>query len=104
MSILTKEKVKKLIQKVVESVQGIKATALIAEERLTPVLLSTEHNIVLLLNEMVELGDLVEVEYILPSIPYRVKSFLLPKGSKIGSITKLESTILTKQIESGKAS
>lgn len=33
--------------------------------------------------ELIEKGELVEVEYILPSMDYRVKSFLLPKGTKV---------------------
>lgn len=40
-------------------------------------------NVIDLIDEMVKAGDLVEVEYILPTMNYRVKSFLLPKGTKI---------------------
>jgi len=34
-----------------------------------------------LIDKMVDAGMIIEVEYTLPAMPYRVKSFLLPKGT-----------------------
>lgn len=42
------------------------------------------HNdIVETINQMITNGDIVEVEYVLPHLNYRIKSFLLPKGTEI---------------------
>jgi len=35
------------------------------------------------LTKMAEAGDIIEVEYILPSMKYRVKSFYLPKDTEL---------------------
>lgn len=74
---------KELIIKVVESVQGGKGPELV------PVLirefaasgLATD-NIPILLQELVDENKLVEVEYVLPSLDFRLKSIYLPKGTK----------------------
>lgn len=34
-------------------------------------------------NEMIKNGDIMEIEYCLPNMRYRLKSFLLPKGTEI---------------------
>lgn len=36
-----------------------------------------------IIDELVRSGDLVEVEYVLPNISYRSKSFLLPGGTRV---------------------
>lgn len=43
-------------------------------------------NICVLLEELVAEGELVEIEYCSPEHPYRIKSFYLPKGSKVVTI------------------
>jgi len=37
-----------------------------------------------LVQDLVDKGELVEVEYVLPNMDYRIKSFLLPKGTVFG--------------------
>jgi hypothetical protein len=45
-------------------------------------------------------GELVEVEYVLPNMTYRVKTFLLPKGTEIASLQKIHNVeeLVTDQI------
>ena len=61
------------ILETVTRLQRCKVMELIAKIRTTPEDIQA----------LIDSGDLVEVEYILPSINYRIKSFLLPKGTKI---------------------
>lgn len=68
---------------IVDEYQGIKATELavrIFEQGLD---LSKYDSSKMLdvLNELIEAGELVEINYILPTMTYRTKSFLLPKGT-----------------------
>lgn len=42
-----------------------------------------EQDILALILEMVDEGELVEVDYVLPNLNYRIKSFLLPKGTEV---------------------
>lgn len=35
------------------------------------------------INQMVEDGEILEIEYVLPHIDYRIKSFYLPKGARV---------------------
>jgi len=76
--------IKKAIKEIVEARQGCKATELvvfIAEER--PELLVVLGEVIEAVDELIHEGEIVEVEYILPTMDYRVKSFLLPKGTQI---------------------
>jgi len=41
-----------------------------------------------LLSLMVANGELVEVEYVLPDYPHQVKSFYLPKSSRVTLVGK----------------
>ena len=36
-----------------------------------------------LINELIDEGKLVEIEYVLPELEFRVKSYLLPSGTKV---------------------
>ena len=76
--------VKQAIREIVEARQGCKATELV-------VFLTEEHPELLVMlgetpeaiEELVHEGELVEVEYVLPTMDYRVKGFLLPRGSQV---------------------
>ncbi len=35
------------------------------------------------IEELVEQGEIIEIQYVLPHMDYRIKSFYLPKGTKI---------------------
>lgn len=79
--------VKQLICTMVEESQGCKATELVCRiaELHDEELMSFD--ITFLIQELVDAKELVEVEYTLPNVSYRLKSFLLPKGTeaKIGT-------------------
>lgn len=82
----TTEEVTDAIKELVEN--GIKATELVAQlasqfkTRLPP---STD--VLGLLDKMVHDGEIVEVEYILPHLDFRIKSMYFPAGTSV-SITK----------------
>ena len=80
---MTFEEFKQVIVDTVTDVQGCKATELIAHvaEKLEEEF--ANHDFMKALNELLEAGELEEVEYVLPQMDYRAKSFLLPKNTQI---------------------
>jgi len=76
-----KEKVKEWIVDFVVSKQGCKAMDLCVN--IAELYGKFDFDIGLLVEELVKEKRLVEVEYILPSMSYRVKSFLLPKETEV---------------------
>jgi hypothetical protein len=77
------ERTREVILNLVEFYQGLKATELVA------MLASHKHEKILeTLQVMIDNEEVLEVEYTLPSMPWRVKSFLLPKGTSI-QLTKV---------------
>ena len=72
---MTKEEQNNIILDLVTSKQGCKATELAVE-------IATKADIDLVQTLVTE-GRLVEIEYVLPNMPYRIKSFLLPKDTQI---------------------
>ncbi|NJO61055.1 MAG: hypothetical protein HC836_23175 [Richelia sp. RM2_1_2] len=44
-------------------------------------------NIVEVINAMVEKGELVAIEYVLPNMTYKIKTYLFPKGTQFTSDT-----------------
>lgn len=81
--------IKEVLVRIVNDKQGTKATLLVVElmQELHLQNLSIDEDVDVpnLIQELVSEGELLEIEYILPNIPYRVKSFLLPKGSSFSS-------------------
>lgn len=88
----TSEKVKEMnnldilkhaVRDMVVEMQGCKITELI------PVFMKKHHQLVGIydlievINSMIDDGDLVSIDYVLPSMNYRIKSFILPAGTKI---------------------
>ena len=72
------------IVEIVETKQGCKATELVDFIAGThPELLVVLDDLTDTIEEMVHEGELVEVEYVLPQIEYRAKSYLLPRGTQI---------------------
>jgi hypothetical protein len=77
---------KQLIIEVVTACNGCKLTEL-------PVLMAEVsqdmgENLLDLVDELIASGDLVAVIYTLPDMPYREKTFLLPKGTHIANMRK----------------
>ena len=69
---------------VVESFPGIKSTELIVKLGDMIVDYSIDQ-ISDVLNELTTSKDIVEVEYVLPTMPYRIKSLYFPKGTQISA-------------------
>ena len=80
-----KDHVKKAVVDAVERMQGGKATELLSDRHwLSPetmVEVVTDYPLTELIEELVREGSIIEIEYVLSAIPYRVKSFLLPKNT-----------------------
>lgn len=85
--ISAEEIIRKIVLDNVEDKQGVKAT-LLAVKVASGALPYTpdDYDLPNLLDKMVRAGEIVEIEYILPSMPERIKSFLLPAGTKIRSL------------------
>ncbi len=74
---------KQKILDIINSRQGVKAVELVLAimDDVNPIRFNQDE-FHLALNELIEFGEIIEIEYILPNIEYRVKSFYLPKGTK----------------------
>lgn len=71
--------VKDEITRIVVEHNGIKATELVVKIPASMLILDVTTAIA----EMVRDNELVEVEFKVPAMPYRAKSFLLPKNSEV---------------------
>jgi hypothetical protein len=85
--------IRRIILETVESLGAIKGIELVTrvtvrlceDERkggVTPV----SDEIISTLNIMVAAGDLVEIEYVVPGMEYRIKSIYMPKGTQVVSV------------------
>lgn len=81
------KEVEDTIIRIVESRNGLKATQLgllvlsDLQDRKLPI--ADVETYIKLVQKLIDEGRLVEVEYSVPAIPYRIKSFLLPAGSTV---------------------
>jgi Tfp pilus assembly ATPase PilU len=81
---MTNEEAKQIIVETVTSLQGCKATELVSDKRMVEVAtLINTLELSALIDQLVEEGKLVEIEYELNQLHYRTKSFLLPGDVKI---------------------
>lgn len=85
---MTKKQVKEKILYYIKESQGIKGTGLIAElfnraHNEKEIKAIADANVPELLETLVTEEKIVEVEYRLSSMPYRAKSFYLPKGTVV---------------------
>lgn len=67
----------------VNAAQGIKATQLAADVIIAIGGQAVDVDFVETLDQLIQDGEIVEIEYVLADMDYLVKSFLLPKGAKI---------------------
>lgn len=76
--------VRKRIIEIVTEKQGCKATEISVDEELAKAATVLGTDVVV--NEIYQLaneGKLIEIEYVLPRLNFRIKSFMLPQGTKI---------------------
>ena len=78
---MSNEDAKVLLLDKIVGLQGIKATQLVALPEIAVPL--QDFDIPNLLDELVQEGKIIEIEYKLPEMDWRVKSFYLPAGTEI---------------------
>lgn len=81
--IITKEEFKTKIVEIIVNLQGCKAVELITKLDMQMVNALDVYDLSTVLAELLHECKLVEIEYELPLMNYRTKSFLLPGGTKI---------------------
>lgn len=81
---MSKEEAKKLVLEACEF--GIKGPEI--PQKLSGELLES-FDLPSLLEELVKSGLLIEIEYSLPVLPYKLKSFYLPKGTTVAFVSNL---------------
>lgn len=89
---MTRDEAKKLMVRAVTERQGLKLLDLltqildedfVTDEQRRSLMKQEEYHLPDLISELVSEGELVEVEYSLKNLPYRAKSFLLPKETQV---------------------
>lgn len=83
---MTIDELKTKIAERVFELQGCKATEIFHCTELVFECLVLTRDLPAILEEMVSEGKLVEVEYLLPNMNYRIKSFLLPAGTVLNNV------------------
>jgi hypothetical protein len=78
---MNKEEVKTFLVEKIVGLQGIKATELFSLPEVAVDL--REFNIIDLMDELIGEGRIVEIEYALPEMNWRLKSFYLPAGTRV---------------------
>jgi hypothetical protein len=81
---MSKEKVKDKLTSYLRGKQGVKGIELASDIEVIKALGDQSFHEVM--EELVEERRVVEIEYTIPSIPYRLKSFFLPEGAVIHRI------------------
>lgn len=74
--------IKERISKIVNDSTGLKSTEL-AVKVVCEVPDCNTNEVLHLIEELVKEGEIIELEYILPQINYRIKSIYFPKGTDI---------------------
>lgn len=77
---MTKPEFQALVKETIESLQGCKVNELAAMEEIACASFNLWADA---LSPLILSGDVIEIEYTVPHVPNRLKSFLLPKGSTI---------------------
>lgn len=74
--------VREIILSVVNSKQGVKAVTLVLDVLSNTGFTISNTEYELELNKLVQEGEIIELEYILPEMNYRIKSIYFPKETK----------------------
>jgi len=80
---ITKEKLKDKVHDLISSVQGCKATELVTKLDRDILEALEVHDLSSVLAELILEHRIIEIEYVLPQLNYRTKSFLLPAGTEV---------------------
>jgi hypothetical protein len=82
---ITKEELKDKIVELITEVQGCKATELVTKSQfnLDMIRALEVYDLPTVLAELLHERRLIEVEYVLPQLNFRAKSFLLPAGVEV---------------------
>jgi hypothetical protein len=80
---ITKDELKQKIVDIITEVQGCKATELSTKLTIDVLNALEIHDLPTVLAELLHERRLVEVEYVLPNLSFRAKSFLLPAGVEV---------------------
>jgi len=80
---ITKNELKQKIVDIITEVQGCKATELSTNLSIDVLNALEVHDLPTILAELLHERRLVEVEYVLPQLSFRAKSFLLPAGVEV---------------------
>jgi hypothetical protein len=75
--------IKNLIVAAIEGKQGCKTTELIVIPSLIQAVVEMRGDFMALIQELIDEGRIIEIEYTVPNLDWRIKSFLLPAGSTI---------------------
>ena len=76
-------KLAKMVLKRTSERQGWKITEAAVDKVLVELAIKEKEDLMKVIEELVKYEKLIEIEYILPYLEYRIKSFLLPKETKI---------------------
>lgn len=85
---MTRDEAKQFLVDKIISLQGCKATQLASDEEVVKELSMKDHDVPDLLEELVKEGRIIEIEYVLPEMTWRVKSFYLPPGTVFVQVAK----------------
>ena len=80
---MNKEEIKGLIVRYVVEKQGCKCIGLATNKDIVLACKDFNFSLLDLIDELIDEEKLIDIEYILPDIDYRVKSFLLPGKTKL---------------------
>ena len=84
--IISRDEAKNLVVQAVIELQGCKSTQLVVSDQLKDLYLAenaSDLHLENLLADLVANGQLIEIEYELPNLNCRIKSFYLPKGTTV---------------------
>lgn len=89
--LMNNEEIKNRLVEIVTEKQGCKATELCAIKEL---IFGDCKPLPELIEELVKEERILEIEYVLPSMNYRIKSFLLPAGTQIVKVHRNSCVLL----------
>ena len=84
---MTRDEIKSQIKTFINCSHGVKATDLILK-LISNNPITDDLNYITCVEELVKSGDIIEIEFTVPQMDYRIKSFYLPVGTRIKIVDK----------------